>query len=274
MSAREQTTAPTVTARQWRAVALPAEHGSWSFWLEPVLLGALVAVSVPGLWLALASFGVFLVHQPLKIYVIDRQRGRIYQRTRLAGRMVLIYGLGAVVALALSILTAPSLAFLLPVLLVSPLAAAILYFDLRHDSRHALPEVFAAVPLTAVAASMALAGGWSLAPALALSAVLICRAVPTIIYVRARLRLEKGQTVQAAPATLAHVLAILVIALLVWLRLAPVLSVIAVLVLLLRALYGLSRYRRPALPKQIGIQEICFGLLVVLLTAAGYMMPL
>src|SRR5690606_8314064 len=78
VSGRTAPVAETVKSpvRQWRAVALPAEHGGWSFWLEPILLGLLLAPTIAGLWLALASFGVFLSRQPFKIAWADRQRGR------------------------------------------------------------------------------------------------------------------------------------------------------------------------------------------------------
>jgi hypothetical protein len=54
--------------------------------------------------------------------------------------------------------------------------------------------------------------------------------------------------------------------------LAPWLSVVGLGVLLVRAVVGLSRYRRPAAPKAIGFSEIAYGTLFVLLTAAGYWM--
>jgi hypothetical protein len=106
-------------------------------------------------------------------------------------------------------------------------------------------------------------------PALALSGIIICRAVPTVFYVRARLRLEKGQPIDPTLSTLLHALGVAAVAALAWARLAPPLSIVAALILLTRAVYGLSRYRRPALPKQIGFQEIAFGLLVVGMAAVG-----
>jgi hypothetical protein len=41
-------------------------------------------------------------------------------------------------------------------------------------------------------------------------------------------------------------------------------------VLLARAAVGLSRYHRPATAKVIGISEVAYGSLFVLLTAVGY----
>ena len=44
-----------------RNIALPVEHGGWSFMAEPLVLGLLLAPTVTGLFLALAVVGVFLV---------------------------------------------------------------------------------------------------------------------------------------------------------------------------------------------------------------------
>ncbi|MBZ0300736.1 MAG: YwiC-like family protein [Anaerolineae bacterium] len=257
-------------AVSWRAVALPAEHGSWSFWLEPVLLGLLAAPSWAGGWLALASFAAFLSRQPLKLAWGDRRRGRRYRRSRLAERFALMDIGIALAALGGALWTAQEAALLIPLLLVVPLAIVQIVFDVRHDSRQPLAEAAGPVTLSAAAASIAIAGGWPLIPALALSGIGICRAVPTVFYVRARLRLEKGQPIDPVLSTLLHVLAVALVAILVGLHLAPLLSILAMLILLARALYGLSRFRRPALPKHIGIQEIIFGLLTVALTAAGF----
>jgi hypothetical protein len=251
-------------------VALPAEHGSWSFWLEPVLLGLLLAPAIAGLWLALASFGVFLSRQPFKVAWADRQRGRRFQRTRLAERFVVIYGVVTLLALAAAVTAAQTVDMLLPLLIVVPLVVVQLYFDLRHESRHWLPETLGPVILSATAASIALAGGWSQVPALALSGIMVSRAVPTVFYVRARLRLEKGQPVSPALSTLLHVLAVLAVFGLMLAQLAPALSVLAALILLARAVYGLSPFRRPAQPKHIGIQEIVFGLVTVTMAVVGF----
>lgn len=251
-------------------MALPPEHGSWNFWLEPVLLGLLVAPSLTGAWLALGSFGVFLLRQPLKILWSDRRRGRRYQRTRQAESFALAYGVMAALGFGAALLTAPGTEFLIPLLLAAPLVLVQLAFDLRHDSRNLLPEVVGPVALSAIAASIAMAGGWALVPALALSAIIISRGVPTVFYVRARLRLEKGHAINAVPSVALHVLAVLALLALASSGLVPWLSVIAAVILLLRAAYGLSRFRRPALPKHIGVQEIVFGLLAVTMAVAGF----
>ena len=253
-----------------KAVALPVEHGSWSLWLEPALLGWLVAPSVPGSWLLVASFALFLLRQPLKIAWIDRHRKRQYQRTQLAERFVLLYITIALLSGLAAILTTRSTDVLIPMLLVSPLLVVQVYYDMRHESRHWLPEISATILLASVAASIAMAGGWGLVPALALSVIIACRAVPTICYVRARLRLEKGQPVRAGLSTALHLVALMVLVIFMQMGLISLLSVVAGGILLVRAVYGLSRWRRPARPQIIGIQEIVFGLIIVTMAVLGF----
>jgi hypothetical protein len=91
-------------------------------------------------------------------------------------------------------------------------------------------------------------------------------------YVRARLRLEKGQTAETNGPVLAHVLALVVLGKLALLQLVPALSLIAGVLLLGRAAYGLSRFRRPVPAKVIGVQEIVLGLLTVGLAVVGLRM--
>ena len=69
-----------------KSVAMPAQHGGWSFALEPVLVGLLVAPTAGGLLLGVAAFMVFLLDQPLRVAVKDRRKGKYYARTRLAER--------------------------------------------------------------------------------------------------------------------------------------------------------------------------------------------
>ena len=68
-------------------MALPAEHGGWGLTLEPGILGLLIAPSLGGACLALGAMVAFLARTPLKIVVVDRRRGRVLERTRLAQRV-------------------------------------------------------------------------------------------------------------------------------------------------------------------------------------------
>ncbi|MFN8450824.1 MAG: YwiC-like family protein [Anaerolineae bacterium] len=69
-----------------RAVAIPAEHGGWSFLLEPILLGWLVAPSAAGLLVGVGMIFAFLARHPLKLALSDRRRGKRLARTAAAER--------------------------------------------------------------------------------------------------------------------------------------------------------------------------------------------
>lgn len=254
---------------KFKSIVLPASHGGWGFLLEPILLGMWVAPSMAGLWLAVAASAAFLVQQPLKLVLSDRRRNRRYSRTIWAERFVFLLGTAALVALGLAV-TASQLPFWLPLVLAAPLALIQLYFDMQNRGRQLIPELSGAGALGAVAPAIALAGGWPLAVAMALWLILLARALASVVYVRARLRLERGESVVTGPVWLAHAAGLATVAGLAWLNLAPWLSATAMAILLVRAIYGLSTYRRPVQPKAVGFQEMGYGLILVILTAVGY----
>jgi hypothetical protein len=54
-----------------RHLILPAEHGSWIWWIGPLVLGASAAGRVTHdlVWLSLAALAAFLLRQPLTIFI-------------------------------------------------------------------------------------------------------------------------------------------------------------------------------------------------------------
>lgn len=255
-------------AKAIRSVALPSEHGGWMFLLEPLLLGLVVAGSWPGLALAVAALGAFLLHQPVKVAVKDYLKRKRPLRTVWAERFMVLYGLVAVVAFAV-VLRRADRAFLLPLLLALPLMLTQLFYDARNQSRALLPELTGALALGALAPAITLLDGWPLARAWPLWLLVAARALPAILYVRARLKLDHGKPTQPGLAVAAHVAALVGIVALVLLGHAPWLAVAALLILLARAAVGLSRYRRPCRPAILGLEEIGYGLLTVALMAVG-----
>lgn len=233
------------------------------------MLGLLVALSPAGFFLALVSFASFLGRTPLKILWKDARRGRRYARTTAAAQMLLLYGALAGAGFVGAWLSGGWLP-LLPLLLAGPLIVVQIYFDLYLSSRKLLPELAGPLALAAVAAGMGLAAGWLWPAALGLWAIMVLRALPSILYVRARLRLEKGQPLNPLPAIAAQFVAWAIGLSLFFLGILPFLAVTALLILLARAVYGLSPCRRPVAAKTIGWGEIFFGLLTVFLSAIGY----
>jgi len=233
-----------------------------------VALGLLVAPSLAGLFLGLAAACAFLARHPFKIVAGDRRRGRRFPRTPAAEAFLALYGALALASALAAVATAPSFAFVLPLLAAAPLVAAQLFFDAKGRSRALAPELSGSAGLAAVATGIALAGGLAAAPAFALWALLAGRAVPSILYVRARLRLLHGEAPAKLPTTLAHAAALVLVSLLAWSGLAPPLAALAFLVLLARAARGLAAPRGEGSAKRVGVAEIIYGAMTVL-AAAG-----
>lgn len=252
-----------------KTVALPVEHGGWGLSLEPLVLGLILAPSVAGAFLALATMGAFLARHPLKLAVGDFRRGRRFPRTPLAERFVLLYGTIALLAFIAAVMTG-RLAMLWPLMLAAPLAIVQVSYDSLGRSRALLPELAGSSALAATASSIALAGGWQTGPALALWAALVARVVPSIIYVRARLLLIHGEQPAIAPVIMLQAAGLAVVSLLAWAKLIPYLAASAFLILLVRAVLGLSKGRQQVTAKQVGIRELCFGAMTILAIIIGY----
>lgn len=251
-----------------RTVALPVEHGGWGITLEPLVLGLLVAPSLAGVGLAVATLGAFLARHPFKIVAGDRRRGRRFARTPAAERFTLGYGAAALAGLLFAVLNAPDGGFLLPLAVALPLAAAQLYYDATGRSRALLPELAGSTGMAGVAASVALAGGAPLWLALGLWAVLAARVVPTILYVRARLARLHGKDESPAIGLAAHAAALAGVGWLAWAGVVPWAAAVVMLLLLARAVLGTTR-GWPATARGLGFSEIAFGALTVFAVAAG-----
>lgn len=254
-----------------KTVAIPNEHGSWAFLLEPVLLGLLVAPSLPGVFLAIAGVDMFLTRHPLRLVWSDWRRGVRAPRTGLAEQFVLLYG-GVMLAGLLGVFLTASPLVLLPALIaVPPTLALMLRYDAAGQRRALLVELAGPVALGALAPGIALAGGWELLPALGLWAVIVARAIPSILYIRARLRLERGQAAASIPTIGAHLAALVAAALLAWGGVVPALAAAAMALLLWRAVHGLSARREVHIRAQkLGLLEMGYGLATILAVAAGY----
>jgi hypothetical protein len=249
-------------------VVLPSEHGGWAFLGEPIVLGLLVAPSSAGALLALAAIAGFLARQPLRLFVGDRRRGRRYPRTAQAERAFALLAFAGGIALAGSIVLAHG-----PVLVVlglaAPMAAAALAMDLGARPREAAAEVLAPLALAAVAAGIAVAGGVPRATALGLWAVLAARDAPAVLYVRARLRLDRGEAPGLVLPLASHVVAIAAVAMLAARAIVPWPAAAAMVLLLARAAWGLSPLSPRWKPLGLGLSEIAFGMVTVLAVVLG-----
>jgi hypothetical protein len=234
---------------------------------EPILLGLAVAPSWAGLWLAVGIVAAFLTRRPGRVLQAEWHL-RASRRRAIAWRFAVLYGATALAGLAAAVwIGGPAL--LGPLVAAAPFLIVFLVFDVQRQQRSWQAEVAGPTASAAVAASVAMAAGWTAAPSLALSAVVVARAIPAVLYIRARLRLDRNQPRNVPLVLGAHVLGTLLILALVSVQLLPALVVAAFLLLILRAGVGLSGLRRRARPSTIGLTEIGFGALTILTVAIG-----
>ncbi len=262
-------------APSWRNIALPVEHGGWSFLLEPVILGLLVAPSAAGAWLALSASAAFLARHPLKLAALDWRRGLRYPRTGLVERF--FAGYAAVAALSfVTALSQSSVSILGPLALAAPAAFFALGRDLQGRGREALPEIAGALGLGSSATAIILAAGAAPATAWTAWALVALRIVTTILYVRARVRVDRNdrpalRSALARPVLAAHAVGLLMALAATASGRLSLVAASAFALLLARAAHGLSPGRPPIRPQILGIQEVFLGMACLGLFAAGLM---
>jgi len=252
-----------------KAIALPVEHGSWGFVFEPLVAAIAIAFSSAASWIALFVIGAFLARQPLKILLSDWQAKRNLPQTSLALKFTLFYGMFSLTGLLGSLSFAAPFD-LLPFAFISPFAVYQIYCDASRKSRQLLPELTGAIAVSSSAAAIALAGGWNLANALALWTVFIARLIPSILYVRNRLQLEKGKNFSRNSVIVSSLFAFAVVSMLAINGLIPKLVLVMFAVLTFRAIWGLSSYRKKVKAIRIGVWEVIYGVLTVLSIILGY----
>jgi YwiC-like protein len=252
-----------------KGVALPAEHGSWSFILEPIVFGLLIAPSWAGALVALAAMCAFMAHRPLRVTFDSWRKGQRGARVLWARRFALGFVLAATVAASLATFIGDATFWgVLP--LVAPVVGVQMVLALSKRGRDAIGEGTGALALAAASAAVVLAGSGTPGFAAAAWLLMAGRSLPAIAYVRARLRQERGKSHNVFWPQALHGLGVLAATGLAVLGMAPWISVAVFVVLLARAVMGLSPSHRQVPPKIVGVQETLWGGMTVLVIALGY----
>ncbi|REJ75533.1 MAG: hypothetical protein DWQ47_08655 [Acidobacteria bacterium] len=251
-----------------RRIALPREHGSWGILLEPLVSAIVIAPSLGGAFAALFVISAFLLRQPSKVLITDLTSARMLPQTRSAGMFVAAFSVIAVASGSLALLFTDVL-YLLPLTLLLPLGVFQLYKDVSGNSRDLIAELAGSAAISASAPTIVLAAGWTPLAALALWSVFVCRSVPSVIYVRERLRLEKGKSFSRNIPIALHLAGLGVVALFAFNGLITLLVLPVFVFLSIRSVSGLSSRRKQLKAMQIGIWETIYGVTLFTSVVAG-----
>ena len=252
-----------------KSVALPIEHGAWGFLFEPLLAGVILAPSLAAPFISLFVVGAFLSRQPLKFLLGDWLQKRRLPRTEIARRFSLIFCSIAAVGFLGSLVFAPGHS-LLPFAAVAPIVGFLIYQDVGRHSRELVPELGAALALASSIAVVALADGFTASLSAALWAAMVARLVPSVLYVRERIKLEKGKPFSQFWSHFAHIAALVLVGTLYYFSLGSSLTVLMSAFLAGRAIYGLSGSAPKMTAKVLGVREVIYGVLYALTMVVGY----
>jgi hypothetical protein len=248
-----------------KTIALPAEHGGWGLLFEPIALGLLLAPSVAGFYLALSAVGFFLARHPLTLLVLNRKRSS--PRTALARRFATLYLVIGIASFVAAFMFSRH-QFILPLLIATPFALVQIVHDWTGRRRVLLSELAGVIAISSLATIVTLAGGWSMKAGFVLWAIMISRAVPAILYVRACLRRLRLSNAPAKPMIVAHLLAIGVAVAFAGVDLVSAWVAMAMVLLLVRAVIGFAR-AKTLTAKQLGFSEIAFGAMTVMIVVSS-----
>ncbi|MGD0743587.1 MAG: YwiC-like family protein [Verrucomicrobiota bacterium] len=248
-------------ARQAARLILPKEHGSWSLALEPLALGLLAAPSTAGGWLTVAALAGFFLRRPFKLAWGRKPDPRRRLAFECAAGLVTL----AFAGLSLAAMSG-GVAQLWPLIPAALAGLAFVWFDLRNEAREGAGELAGAIAFGILPAAFGSVAGWNAVQSVALAAVMLARAVPTVLFVRTYLRFHKGRAATAMPALIAAGAGLFLTAWLVLSRVAPWPAALFALAMTARTIWLLG-WRPRLAAKALGIAEATFGAAMVLALA-------
>ncbi len=249
-----------------RQIALPIEHGSWGFVLEPLILSLIVAYSFPGLLLAVCTFFMFLSHQPIKI--LFKNKPDDYNK-KIAIFFLIIYLL-VILVLFVFVLLSVKLQSLIPFGL--SLVVMIIYLSNLYNqkNRELINELSAPISISLLVLSILLFKNWQLEYVISFWIILLSRSVQTTFYVHTKLLMYKKKKYNLSVSIIISVFFTLLLIILAKLKLAPSLAYFASILLFFRTVWGLFVTKNHFKVKTFGILEFVYGATYLALVALGY----
>lgn len=252
-----------------KSIAVPKEHGGWGFIGEAALVGLALAPSLSGVFILMATVLLFLLSQPLKIYVQDQLQKRRLERTALAEKLMLGYGLSAAVTIIVLIwINGNNFRSILALFLLTSSIQFI--YSIQKKEKEFIAEIFGAAAIGLTSSMILVSAGWPLKEAFIIWGVLSVRTVTSIFFVRHKLKKKNEWFNSAFSVGAVQAIGFLVLAILVYQGYSYWGIMIGYFVLAARAFYGVSRLAKTTRAKTIGIREIFYGLFYCLCIIFSY----
>ncbi len=247
-------------------IALPEEHGSWGFVLEPLILATIVGYSLNGLFLALASFLLFLSHQPIRIIFNKKKNPTLRKK---AWGFLFVY-LTLIVLFFSLVFQSADYYRLYPFFLALLLMGSFLLFELSGKARKLTSEIIATISISFIAVSIVLLSGWSEIQSWAFFFLLLNRAVPTVLFIHERVNFIHNKYVNKWIPILVGLFGFIITLFLAYSSLIPWFAITGVLVLIIRMIFGFTPKMLKQSLKTAGILEFVYGIIFVIITAIAY----
>lgn len=248
---------PGIDARTLKSL-LPAEHGSYTFVAEPLLIGLAIGGFRNNWEVALAIPLLFFAYRPARLAVADASKRKRYPRTVAAFVAGAAFGLPALVLLAHGASAFQGVKYLLAIGIAA--AVAFVAVDLRSKPQGVARELTGA--LLSVPFAAALASQSAAVPVWLVLAILAARALAAVLSVRGAFARHPD-----APACriFAVACAVAIAALAVTMRETLGAAVVAAYgIVVLRTAWLTATPSRPRKAQVVGMQELAVAALCVL----------
>jgi hypothetical protein len=256
---------PAPTLRQIMRVAMPAEHGGWSFLVEPIALGILVAPRLISLVIAGFYLSAFFLYQPLRPLWADISKARVTPRGHTALYAVMFFGGVALVCLVVMLMT--EWRVIIPLMIFAVLGATQFIWSARAGQRTLLREFIAAAAVATSVMAMAVAANTSYVFVGLLWLIMLSRAASTLFHIRQFLYFQRGKPHYRAVDIGLHCLGALVALALFWQNGARL--GIPFCWLAFRVILGWWLMPKDIAPKWVGISEAVVGGVFLILAFIG-----
>ena len=248
-------------------VAFPKEHGSWGFFLEPIILSLFIAYSNNGLLLAICSFFLFLAYQPMS-YIIKQIPKYLLPSSY---TYLVIYIFVALLLFLQILFNNDDINLLIPFAVAILLMLIFKFMEFKNLNRNLLVEFLAPISVTLMAVSIVLFKINDLLFIIGFTIVLLSRSIQTTLYVNNKLKFFKGYDYSKSIVNISGALFLIALIILSIFNITPYLSIAAILMLIMRSQLGLLEKNKSEKVKIVGIKEFIYGFLFVVINVFGYL---